>query len=228
MPRGVRARAPCVRCQITRSASYVAIKSQDLRIAESASVFAARICSACRLYLRAANLNTGQGRELTAPTPRLLTGSSGITIPQPVPRNARSCLPVSRENADHIAPGRGQGGPRVPMAAITRRDAGYSGHIRSPLLPAPPSAPSVWTHPVAEVTNRDVVPQTNLCTPFRNRAGALLAADADDFTPRRRCINIRAAACALDHNRGRPGGQLREAGLITARRAADMCADSIF
>jgi hypothetical protein len=33
-------------------ASYVAVMSQNSRIAESASVFAARICSACRLYLR--------------------------------------------------------------------------------------------------------------------------------------------------------------------------------
>jgi hypothetical protein len=33
-------------------ASYVAIMSQNSRIAESASAFATRICAACRLYLR--------------------------------------------------------------------------------------------------------------------------------------------------------------------------------
>jgi hypothetical protein len=51
-PGGVRARARCVRCHITRPVSYVAIMSQNSRIAESASVFAARICSACRLCPR--------------------------------------------------------------------------------------------------------------------------------------------------------------------------------
>jgi hypothetical protein len=147
--------------------------SQDLRIGESASVFAARICPACRRYLRAANPEAGQGRTLTAPTPRLLTGPGGITVPQP--RTARSCLHVSRENADHIALGLTRQPPRA-HGGHYQRDVG-PGHIRSPPLPAPPSAPVIWTHPVARGTNCDVLSlQTNLCAPFRDRASTFLAA----------------------------------------------------
>ena len=49
--RGGRARGLCVQCQITRRPPMSQL-CRNSRIAESASVFAARICSACRLYLR--------------------------------------------------------------------------------------------------------------------------------------------------------------------------------
>jgi hypothetical protein len=99
-----------------------------------------------------ANLEPEQGRKLAALTPELLIAAGGITVPRPVPLQCEVLYACLAANADRIALGADEGGLRVPILAVSERDARLiRPQLASPRLSAAFSAPIVWGHPVAQV-----------------------------------------------------------------------------
>ena len=70
-----------------------------------------------------ANLEPEQGRKLAALTPELLIAAGGITVPRPVPLLCEVLYACLAENADRIALGADEAGLRVPILAVSERDA---------------------------------------------------------------------------------------------------------
>lgn len=103
-----------------------------------------------------ANLEAEQGRRLTALTPELLIVAGGITVPKPVPLRCEVLYACLAENADRIALGADEAGLRVPILAVSKRDARLlRPQMASPLLSAALGTPVVRTHPVARIVPFD-------------------------------------------------------------------------
>ncbi len=103
-----------------------------------------------------ANLESEQGRKLAALTPELLIAAGGITVPRLVPLQCEVLYACLADNADRIALGADEAGLRVPILAISERDARLlRSQMASLRLSATLSAPVVWAHPVAQVVPFD-------------------------------------------------------------------------
>lgn len=167
-----------------------------------------------------ANLEPEQGRRLTALPPQLLIAAGGITVPHPVSLQCEVLYACLAENADRIALGADEAGLRVPILAVSERDARLLRQEQaSTRLLAALSAPIAWGYPIAQVVPFDhESPAETFDQPVRAELIAVMAQG-------RTSISIRALTeQAVRHFPlyGRAAqGRLRRNVREAARRAAD-------
>jgi hypothetical protein len=103
-----------------------------------------------------ANLEPDQGQRLTELTPELIIVAGGITVANPVPLQCEVLYACLAEHADRIALGADEAGLRVPILAVSRRDAVLlRSEVASPLLTEALPSPTPWNYPIAQIVPFD-------------------------------------------------------------------------